>query len=209
MVWCPGLATMAHFSVTSSPSFMIELLSLPSRNSQTSGLSETKKTNCISLVFWFGAEGGMMLFLHTTGAGWSWLKRLRSLFCLFQTRHSQLCVGPVRVMFAPCCFALLIMPGEDFWRIECRKWWQSCQTSFISSIHAKGSWLKKCISLLCTPSVSGLSSTAHLEGIWLQLLKPSASENEDCFPGRDIATPTGHSLKSNEGHVEKDNLEKH
>ena len=54
-----------------------------------------------------------MLFLHTTGAGWSWLKRLRSLFCLFQTRHSQLCVGPVRVMFAPCCFALLIMPGEN------------------------------------------------------------------------------------------------
>ena len=36
-----------------------------------------------------------------------------SLFCLFQTRHSQLCVGPVRVMFAPCCFALLIMPGEN------------------------------------------------------------------------------------------------
>ena len=44
MVWWPGLATIAHFSVTSSPSFMIELLFLPSRNSQTSGLSETKKT---------------------------------------------------------------------------------------------------------------------------------------------------------------------
>ena len=186
---------------------MMGFLQLTHTDRDCSVWNKEDKLHILDVLIW--CRGGMMLFLHTTGAGWSWLKRLRSLFCLFQTRHSQLCVGSVRVMFAPCCFALLIMPGEDFWRIECRKWWQSCQTSFISSIHAKGSWLKKCISLLCTPSVSGLSSTAHLEGTWLQLLKPSASENEDCFSGRDIATPTGHSLKSNEEHVEKDNLEKH
>lgn len=159
-------------------------------------------------MFWFGAEGEWCCFCTLPvpdGLGsrdWdlsSVCFRLDILNCVWGPCVS--CLHPVVSHFWSC-------QGRT-WRIECKKWWQSCQTSFISSIHAKGSWLKKCISLLCTPSVSGLSSTAHLEGTWLQLLKPSASENEDCFSGRDIATPTGHSLKSNEEHVEKDNLEKH
>ena len=159
-------------------------------------------------MFWFGAEGEWCCFCTLPvpdGLGsrdWdlsSVCFRLDILDCVWGPCVS--CLHPVVSHFWSC-------QGRT-WRIECKKWWQSCQTSFISSIHAKGSWLKKCISLLCAPSVGGLSSTAHLEGIWLQLLKPSASENEDCFSGRDIATPTGHSLKSNEEHVEKDNLEKH
>jgi len=90
---------------------MMGFLQLTHTDRDCSVWNKEDKLHILDVLIW--CRGGMMLFLHTTGAGWSWLKRLRSLFCLFQTRHSQLCVGPVRVMFAPCCFALLIMPGED------------------------------------------------------------------------------------------------
>ena len=90
---------------------MMGFLQLTHTDRDCSVWNKEDKLHILDVLIW--CRGGMMLFLHTTGAGWSWLKRLRSLFCLFQTRHSQLCVGPVRVMFAPCCFALLIMPGEN------------------------------------------------------------------------------------------------